>query len=78
MCSAKSENGASSIAAEDVKKPVKKSSESPGRKNPNSRPDSAKMIAVTIARAALPALSNHHSGLRKSGPRARMEASRRQ
>ena len=47
---------------------MKNSSESPGRKNPNSSPDSAKMIAVTTGSAALPALSNHHSGLRKSGP----------
>jgi hypothetical protein len=43
------------LAADDVRKPVKKSSESPGRKKPNSSPDSAKMISVTTASAALPA-----------------------
>ena len=45
---------------------MKNSSESPGRKKPNSSPDSAKMIAVTTGSAAPPAFSNHHSGLRKS------------
>src|SRR4051812_46853970 len=66
MCSANFEKVGSSRAAEDVRKPVKKSSESPGRKNPMSSPDSAKMIAATTGSAAAPALSNHHSGLRNS------------
>ena len=66
MCSANSANGGSSRAADEVRKPVKKSSESPGRKNPKNRPDSAKMIAVTTGSAAAPAFSNHHSGLRNS------------
>src|SRR5262245_29360070 len=59
-------NVGSSWAADEVRKPVKNSSESPGRKNPMSSPDSAKMIAVTTGSAAAPALSNHHSGFRKS------------
>src|SRR6476620_6681521 len=66
MCSANWENVGSSRAADEVRKPVKKRSESPGRKNPISRPDSAKMIAVTTGSAAAPAFSNHHSGFRNS------------
>ena len=45
---------------------MKNSSESPGKKKPISRPDSAKMIEATTGNAARPAFSNHHSGLRKS------------
>ena len=53
--SGKESNGAVLAAADDVRKPVKNNSESPGRKKPTSRPDSAKMIAVTTASAAPPA-----------------------
>ena len=66
---------AKSWAALEVRKPVRNSSESPGRKKPKNRPDSAKMIAATIQIAAAPAFSSQNSGFRKFGPTARIRAS---
>src|SRR3954469_1337442 len=65
-CTASSLKVELSRAADDVRKPVKNSSESPGKKKPTSRPDSAKMIVATPGSAARPAFSNHHSGFRNS------------
>src|SRR6478735_2251279 len=42
-----------------------KSSESPGRKKPKKRPDSAKMIAATTHTALAPAFSSQNSGFQK-------------
>ena len=65
------EGRARSSAADEVRKPAKNSSESPGRKKPISSPDSAKMIAVTTQMAPRPAFSNQNSGLRKLEPNTR-------
>ena len=63
------------MGAVEVRKPARKSSESPGRKKPKNRPDSAKMIAVMTQTALLPAFSSQNSGFRNDGPTARIWAS---
>ena len=53
-----------------INSPTVKRSESPGRKNPMSRPHSAKMMATAPQSAQAPSASSNDSGLSQEGPSA--------